>query len=47
LTGPGRELLQSKEVADRYLGAGVQLESAAGDQMKSKLSSRLRDLLRV
>ena len=45
LTGAGQELVQSKEVADRYLGAGVQLKSTSGDEIKGKLSDRLRKLL--
>ena len=46
LTGSGQELLQSKEVADRYLGVGVQFESSCVDE-ENKLSKRLSDLLRA
>jgi branched-chain amino acid transport system ATP-binding protein len=46
LTGSGQELLRSKDVADRYLGVGTQLESAGVDE-KTKLTNRLRELLRA
>lgn len=46
LTGSGQELLRSKDVADRYLGIGAELESAGVDE-KDKLTNRLRDLLRA
>ena len=44
LSGTGAELLQSKEVAERYLGMGARADgdAARGDQ----LAVRLRDLLR-
>ena len=46
LTGSGQDLLRSKDVADRYLGVGVQHESASVDE-KNRLTNHLRDLLRV
>lgn len=46
LTGSGQELLQSKDVADRYLGVGGQIESSSG-QKKNDISIRLQDLLRT
>ena len=46
LTGLGQELLQSKEVADRYLGAGAQAKSSE-EAKGSELVTRLRDLLRA
>ncbi len=45
LTGTGKELLQSKDVADRYLGIGTIHESSSPRQ-KDGISRRLRDLLR-
>jgi branched-chain amino acid transport system ATP-binding protein len=44
LTGSGKELLQSKDVADRYLGVGVQLASSSIHE-RNKLSKRLQRLL--
>jgi branched-chain amino acid transport system ATP-binding protein len=46
LTGSGAELLRSKDVADRYLGVGVQLESSSVYE-RDKLSKRLQDLMRA
>ena len=46
LTGSGQELLQSKDVADRYLGVGVQLASSSIHE-RNKLSKRLQRLLHV
>ena len=46
LTGLGQELLQSQEVADRYLGAGAQAKSSE-EAKGSELVTRLRDLLRA
>jgi branched-chain amino acid transport system ATP-binding protein len=46
LTGTGRELLQSKDVSDRYLGVGTKLESSAG-QRRSFIVMRLRALTTV
>jgi branched-chain amino acid transport system ATP-binding protein len=43
LTGSGQELLRSQEVADRYLGVGVELEGQSGDR-RDELVGRLRDL---
>ena len=45
LTGSGQELLQSKDVADRYLGIGARHESSS-PHLKDGISRRLRDLLR-
>ena len=45
LTGTGKELLQSKDVADRYLGIGTIHESLSPRQ-KDGISRRLRELLR-
>ena len=45
LTGSGKELLQSKDVADRYLGIGAIHESSS-PRLKDGISRRLRDLLR-
>jgi len=44
LTGTGQELLQSKDVADRYLGVGVKLGSSSVHQQNG-ISKRLRDLM--
>lgn len=44
LTGSGQELLQSKDVADRYLGVGAKLETSL-DRRTNNASMRLRDLL--
>ena len=44
LSGAGPELLQSKDVADRYLGVGTQFAAAAGTE--TNLSKRLRSLTR-
>jgi len=44
LTGTGQDLLQSREVADRYLGVGVELQSQSADR-SSGLAKRLRELL--
>lgn len=46
LTGSGQELLQSKDVADRYLGVGGHIESSSA-QKKNEISIRLQDLLRT
>ncbi len=46
LTGSGQELLQSSEVAERYLGAGAKATNAQEDN-GSELVTRLRDLLRA
>ena len=45
LTGTGQELLQSKDVADRYLGVGARPESSAAHE-KNGISRRLHDLMR-
>jgi branched-chain amino acid transport system ATP-binding protein len=45
LTGSGKELLQSKDVADRYLGIGTIHESSS-PRLKDGISRRLRDLMR-
>jgi branched-chain amino acid transport system ATP-binding protein len=45
LTGSGKDLLQSKDVADRYLGIGARHESSS-PRLKDGISRRLRDLLR-
>ncbi len=45
LTGSGHELLESKEVADRYLGAGAQAMNSQDDET-GELVARLRGLLR-
>jgi branched-chain amino acid transport system ATP-binding protein len=45
LTGSGQELLQSKDVADRYLGVGIRHESSS-DHLKNGISRRLHDLMR-
>jgi branched-chain amino acid transport system ATP-binding protein len=45
LTGSGRELLQSKDVADRYLGVGARPESTSVHE-KNGISRRLHDLMR-
>ena len=45
LTGTGKELLQSKDVADRYLGIGTIHESSS-PRLKDGISRRLRELLR-
>jgi branched-chain amino acid transport system ATP-binding protein len=44
LTGTGKDLLQSKDVADRYLGIGTIHESGS-PRLKDGISRRLRDLL--
>jgi branched-chain amino acid transport system ATP-binding protein len=46
VTDSGQELLRSKDVADRYLGAGVKVESSSAENAAT-LASRLRDLLRA
>lgn len=46
LKGSGQELLRSRDVADRYLGIGSQLESSGVDE-KTRLTNRLRNLLRT
>jgi branched-chain amino acid transport system ATP-binding protein len=46
LSGSGRELLQSSEVAERYLGAGAK-GTAAQENNGNELVTRLRDLLRT
>jgi branched-chain amino acid transport system ATP-binding protein len=45
LTGSGQELLQSKDVADRYLGVGARHESSS-PHLKDGISRRLHDLMR-
>jgi branched-chain amino acid transport system ATP-binding protein len=45
LTGSGQELLQSKDVADRYLGVGVRHESSSA-HMENGISRRLHNLMR-
>jgi hypothetical protein len=45
LTGSGQELLQSKDVADRYLGVGVRYESSSA-HLKNGISRRLHNLMR-
>lgn len=45
VTGSGQELLQSKDVVDRYLGVGARLESPSLGE-KIGMASRLRDLIR-
>lgn len=45
LTGSGQELLQSKDVVDRYLGVGARPESTSVHQ-KNEISRRLHDLMR-
>jgi branched-chain amino acid transport system ATP-binding protein len=44
LTGSGRELLESQDVRDRYLGIGVKREDASLDQSNA-LARQLRELL--
>jgi branched-chain amino acid transport system ATP-binding protein len=44
MTGTGQELLQTKEVADRYLGVGVNLDDSSA-RRSSGISTRLRALL--
>jgi branched-chain amino acid transport system ATP-binding protein len=46
LTGSGQELLQSKDVADRYLGIGVRHESSSA-HLKDGISKRLQELMRA
>lgn len=45
LTGSGRDLLQSREVADRYLGIGVE-QASQSVGWRAILATRLRELLR-
>lgn len=45
LTGSGKELLQSRDVADRYLGIGTIHESSS-PRLKDGISRRLHDLMR-
>jgi branched-chain amino acid transport system ATP-binding protein len=45
LTGSGQELLQSKDVADRYLGVGIRHESSSA-HLKNGISRRLHSLMR-
>ena len=45
LSGSGQELLQSREVADRYLGVGGAADAASADHGEA-LAERLRTLLR-
>jgi branched-chain amino acid transport system ATP-binding protein len=45
LTGSGQELLQSKDVADRYLGVGARHESSS-PHVKDGISRRLHNLMR-
>jgi branched-chain amino acid transport system ATP-binding protein len=45
LTGSGKELLQSSDVADRYLGIGAIHESSS-PRLKDGISKRLHDLMR-
>jgi branched-chain amino acid transport system ATP-binding protein len=44
MTGTGQELLQTKDVADRYLGVGVNLDEPSA-RRSSGISTRLRALL--
>jgi branched-chain amino acid transport system ATP-binding protein len=44
MTGTGEELLQRKDVADRYLGVGVNLDDSSA-RRSSGISTRLRALL--
>jgi len=44
MTGTGQELLQRKDVADRYLGVGVNLDEPSA-RRSSGISTRLRALL--
>jgi len=44
LTGSGKELLQSRDVADRYLGIGAIHESSS-PRLKDGISRRLHDLM--
>jgi branched-chain amino acid transport system ATP-binding protein len=44
LTGTGQDLLRSRDVADRYLGVGVALESQSADR-RTRLAKHLRKLL--
>jgi len=46
LSGSGQDLLQSKDVADRYLGVGAAADAAGADQ-GGQLAERLRALLRA
>jgi branched-chain amino acid transport system ATP-binding protein len=43
-TGAGRELLQSKDIAERYLGVGAKAEAGLDRQDKA-IAARLRDVL--
>ena len=43
-TGAGRELLQSKDIAERYLGVGAKAEEGI-DQRHKVIAERLRDVL--
>jgi branched-chain amino acid transport system ATP-binding protein len=45
LSGSGRELLRSREVAERYLGIGSATQDQSA-QRRSELAARLRELLR-
>jgi len=45
LTGSGKELLQSRDVADRYLGIGARHESSS-PRLKDGISRRLHYLMR-
>lgn len=44
LTGTGADLIRSHEVAERYLGVGVDLEARSAER-STALAGRLRDLL--
>ena len=47
LSGAGQELLQSREVADRYLGIGAKPEADGTDDKGAQLAERLRAVLRA
>ncbi len=44
LTGSGQDLLSSKEVADRYLGVGIEPQNGPGSP-DNELAKRLREIL--
>jgi branched-chain amino acid transport system ATP-binding protein len=47
LSGAGQQLLQSREVADRYLGIGAKPETDVANNQGARLAERLRALLRA
>jgi branched-chain amino acid transport system ATP-binding protein len=47
LSGAGQELLQSREVADRYLGIGAKPETDVANNQGARLAERLRAILRA